>query len=217
VILGQRSEKDQIRDGTGPARNSVLDTVLYRLYKLSPHLSVITRIFNSMARFRMLFANFYHCVGRSDSLGIINLPGEKVGLVNSFCSLILCRNPLDRCFEPRSLAGRISFRQAPSSGPRSPPSFIANPAVAPNSDRNPNRTRTRGVRAHQFSNFPVHGKKSNVACPLFRQACCTVTDWIVLHFSLLVPHGLFLCRLVFFLLATQADSAGDACMCQLQP
>jgi hypothetical protein len=84
-----------------------MDTVLYRLYKLSQHLSIITPNFYSMARFYMLFANFYHYACRSDSLGIINLPAKKVGLVNSFRRLISCRNPLDRCFEPRSLAGQI--------------------------------------------------------------------------------------------------------------
>ena len=86
-----------------------MDTVLYRLYKLSLHLSVITPISHSMARFRILFAIIYHYAGRSDSLGIINLP-KKVGLVNSFLSLISCRNPPDRCFETSSLAGRIYYR-----------------------------------------------------------------------------------------------------------
>jgi hypothetical protein len=81
-----------------------MDPVLYLLYKLSPHLS---QIFYSNARFLILFAHIYHYAGRSDSLGIINLPAKKVGLVNSFRSLISCRNPPDRCFEPRSLAGRI--------------------------------------------------------------------------------------------------------------
>jgi hypothetical protein len=55
----------------------------------------------------MLFANIYHYAGRGDSLGIIDLPAKKVGLVTSSCSLILSRSPPDRCFEPRSLEGRI--------------------------------------------------------------------------------------------------------------
>ena len=60
-----------------------------------------------MARFHMLFANIYHYAGRSDSLGIINLPAKKVGLVNSRRSLFSCMRAPDRCFELRSLAGRI--------------------------------------------------------------------------------------------------------------
>jgi hypothetical protein len=93
----------------GPARNSAMDTVLYRIYKVSPNLSVITPIVYSMAHFSKLFANIYHYASHSDSLGIINLPAKKVSLVNSFSSLISCRNPLDSCFEPRSLAGRIWY------------------------------------------------------------------------------------------------------------
>ena len=78
-----------------------------RPYQLAPHFSVIAHIFYSMDRFCMLFANIYHYAGRSDSLGIINLPAKKVGLVTSSRSLISSRSPPDRCFEPRSLAGRI--------------------------------------------------------------------------------------------------------------
>jgi hypothetical protein len=63
-----------------------------------------------MDRFRMLFANIYHYAGRSDSLGIINLPAKKVGLVTSSRSLLSSRNRPDRCFEPRSLAGRTQHR-----------------------------------------------------------------------------------------------------------
>jgi hypothetical protein len=37
-----------------------MDTVISRRYKLSPHFSVITHIFYSMDRFRMLFANIHH-------------------------------------------------------------------------------------------------------------------------------------------------------------
>jgi hypothetical protein len=65
---------------------------------LSPHFSVIAHIFYSMDRFRMLFANIYHYVGRSDSLGIIDLPAKKVGLVTSSRSLLSSRNRPDRCF-----------------------------------------------------------------------------------------------------------------------
>jgi hypothetical protein len=54
-----------------------MDTVFYRLYKLSPHLSVITPIFYSMACFSMLFANVYRYEGCSDLLGVINLPAKK--------------------------------------------------------------------------------------------------------------------------------------------
>jgi hypothetical protein len=79
----------------------------YRPYKLSPQFSVIAHIFYSMDLFRMLFANIYHYAGRGDSLGIIDLPAKKVGLVTSSRSLISSRSPPDRCFEPRSLAGRI--------------------------------------------------------------------------------------------------------------
>jgi hypothetical protein len=46
---------------------------------LSPHFSVIAHIFYAMDLFCMLFANIYHYAGRSDSLGIINLPAKKVG------------------------------------------------------------------------------------------------------------------------------------------
>jgi hypothetical protein len=79
----------------------------YRSYKLSPQFSVIAHILYSMDLFRMLFANIYHYAGRRDSLGIIDLPAKKVGLVTSSRSLISSRSPPDRCFEPRSLAGRI--------------------------------------------------------------------------------------------------------------
>jgi len=44
---------------------------------LSPHFSVIaTHIFYCMDLLCMLFANIYHYAGRSDSLGIINLPAK---------------------------------------------------------------------------------------------------------------------------------------------
>jgi len=43
---------------------------------LSPHFPVIAHIFYSMDLFCMLFANIYHYAGRSDSLGIINLPAK---------------------------------------------------------------------------------------------------------------------------------------------
>jgi hypothetical protein len=83
-----------------------MDKVFSRPYKVSPHFSVITHMFYSMARFRMLLTNFFHYARFSDSLGIIDLPAKKVGLVNSFRSLISCTSPPDSCFEPHSLAGR---------------------------------------------------------------------------------------------------------------
>jgi hypothetical protein len=99
VILGPwADDPKKIKVGDPPrlksgTRQAAMETVLYRPYKLSPHLSAITPMFYSMARFCMLFANVYYYSGRSDSLGIIKLPAKKVCLVNSLLSLISCRNP----------------------------------------------------------------------------------------------------------------------------
>ena len=59
-----------------------------------------------MVHFSMLFANFYHYAGRSDSLGIINLLAVSLILsVARFRAGVFQSS--DRCFELRSLAGQI--------------------------------------------------------------------------------------------------------------
>jgi hypothetical protein len=59
-----------------------------------------------MARSRMQFADIYHYVGRSDSLGIIPCRRLKAGLVKSWRRPISCRSAPDHCFDLRSHAGR---------------------------------------------------------------------------------------------------------------
>ena len=85
---------------------------------LTPHFVVIVPMFYSMARSRMQFADIYHYVGRSDSLGIIPYRRLKVGLVKSWRRPIPCRSALDRWFDLRSHTGRIfkPFVSAVSSG-----------------------------------------------------------------------------------------------------
>jgi hypothetical protein len=58
------------------------------------------------ANSHMQFADIYHYVGRSDSLGIIPCRRIKVGLVKSWRRPIPCRSAQDHCCDLRSHAGR---------------------------------------------------------------------------------------------------------------
>jgi hypothetical protein len=82
----------------------------YRPSKLSPHFSVIAHIFHSMDLFFACSFLISIIMPVAVIRSVLQLASEKVGLLNSFRSLISCRSPPDRCFEPRSLAGRIQYR-----------------------------------------------------------------------------------------------------------
>jgi hypothetical protein len=73
---------------------------------LTLHFVVLAPSFCSISRSHMLFADIYHYVGCSDSLGIIPCRRIMVVLVKSLRRPIPFRSAPGRCFDLRSHAGR---------------------------------------------------------------------------------------------------------------